>query len=98
MKFTTEDTASTEFTREKDPFISRVLGLAIVLELKAVEEVTGIHRAQLLTYMKLAQLARAWGRLATQLVFTRRRKFPVISRRHSGGNGMSAHVPWAEAF
>jgi len=28
----------------------------LILELKAVEEVKGIHKAQLLTYMKLAQI------------------------------------------
>ena len=28
----------------------------LILELKAVEEIKGIHKAQLLTYMKLAQL------------------------------------------
>ena len=28
----------------------------LILELKAVEEVRGIHKAQLLTYMKLAQI------------------------------------------
>lgn len=29
---------------------------SLILELKAVEEVHGIHKAQLLTYMKLAQI------------------------------------------
>ena len=28
----------------------------VILELKAVEEIKGIHKAQLLTYMKLAQI------------------------------------------
>ena len=30
----------------------------VILELKSVEKVTGIHEAQLLTYMRLAQVAR----------------------------------------
>ena len=39
---TTEDTESTERVREKDPFTGKV---------------GGIHKAQLLTYMKLSEIA-----------------------------------------
>ena len=36
--------------------IDVLVGDRLILELKAVDEVKGIHKAQLLTYMKLAQI------------------------------------------
>mgnify|MGYP000423392807 CR=1 FL=1 len=36
--------------------IDILIGDELIIELKAVEEITGVHEAQLLTYMKLAEM------------------------------------------
>jgi GxxExxY protein len=40
----------------KNQFTEKKLLRQLILELKAVEEITGIHEAQILTYLKLAKL------------------------------------------